>query len=395
VDVLTLTATPIPRTLNLSLTGIRDLSVIETPPANRKSIRTHVVRQSDEVIRDALLRELSRGGQAFYIHNRVRTIQRRAAALQQLVPEGSFVVGHGQMAASELERVMFDFVTGKFNILVCTNIVESGLDIPRANTIIIERADTFGLADLYQLRGRVGRSSVRAYAYLLTPPESLMTPDAVKRLAVIQEHSDMAQGFRIAMRDLEIRGAGNILGTSQSGHVAQVGYEMYLELLEEAVREIKGEPQAPTIDPEIRLKLEALIPEDYVPDQKQRMSLYKRLSRAGTGAEIDELEDELLDLCGRHPREVSNLLRIMRIRLAMKELRILRLDYNEQGLVLSFDPLTPVSPELVVKWAEQSPHRVRLLPGDRLMYHTGRMDEETRIDRCFGLLDNLRKSTRP
>ncbi|HMK34748.1 MAG TPA: transcription-repair coupling factor, partial [Desulfomonilaceae bacterium] len=308
VDVLTLTATPIPRTLNLSLSGIRDLSVIETPPTNRQSIRTHVMKQSDEVVREALTRELSRGGQAFYLHNRVQSIHKRASTLQKLVPEGRFGVAHGQMADRDLERIMLDFITGKINVLVCTSIIESGLDIPRANTIVIERADTFGLADLYQLRGRVGRSHVRAYAYLLTPPETLMTPDAVKRLSVIQEYSNLGQGFRIAMRDMEIRGAGNILGTSQSGHVAQVGYEMYLDLLEQAVQEMKGEEPPPRIDPEIRLRTEALLPEDYVPDPQQRMNLYKRLSRASGSSEIDEIEEEILDLYGKSPIEATHLI---------------------------------------------------------------------------------------
>jgi transcription-repair coupling factor (superfamily II helicase) len=392
VDVLTLTATPIPRTLNLSLTGIRDLSVIETPPTNRLSIRTHVIRQSYEVAREAILRELNRGGQVFYVHNRVQTIHQRAAALQRLVPEGRFAVAHGQMADRELEKIMLGFVTGHFNVLVCTNIIESGLDIPRANTIIIERSDAFGLADLYQLRGRVGRSHVRAYAYLLTPPETLMTPDAVKRLAVIQDHSDLGQGFRIAMRDMEIRGAGNILGTSQSGHVTQVGYEMYLDLLEQAVQEIKGEQPAPRIDPEIRLRVEALIPEDYVPDPQQRMNLYKKLSRASENSEVDEIEEEILDLYGREPAQVVNLVRIMRVRLTMKEIRIQRLDYDKQNLVVSFDPQTQVSPVALIRWA-QNDSRVRLLPGDRLMLRIGNLDANSRIDQCVDLLGILGRAT--
>lgn len=391
LDVLTLTATPIPRTLNLSLTGIRELSLIETPPTNRQSIRTHVVRQSDEVIREALTRELSRGGQAFYLHNRVRTIHQRAASLRQLVPEGRFAVAHGQMSPSELERIMLDFVKGNVNILVCTSIIESGLDIPRANTIIIERADTFGLADLYQLRGRVGRSHLRAYAYLLTPPETLMTPDAVKRLAVIQEHSNLGQGFRIAMRDMEIRGAGNILGTSQSGHVAQVGYEMYLDLLEQAVQEIKGEEPAVRIDPEIGLKMEVLIPENYVPDPQQRMNLYKRLSRATEASEIDGIEDEMFDLYGKPPEQVFHLIQVMRIRLAMKEIRILRLDYNQQELIFTFAHDTPLNPQTLVVWT-QSDRTVRLIPSDRLACRIGNVPPHVRIDRCFEVLKVLREA---
>ncbi len=394
VDVLTLTATPIPRTLNLSLTGIRDLSVIETPPLNRKSIRTHVVRQSDEVIREAILREVQRGGQVFYVHNRVRTIFKRAASLQKLAPEGIFRVAHGQMADRDLEQVMTDFVSGNLNVLVCTSIIESGLDIPRANTIIIERADTFGLADLYQLRGRVGRSQSRAYAYLLTPPESLMTPDAIKRLAVIQEHSSLGQGFRIAMRDMEIRGAGNMLGTSQSGHVNLVGYEMYLDLLEQSVREIKGEKPHPKINPEIRLRLEALIPEEYVPDPRQRMNLYKRLSRAEAVTEIDRIEEEMMDLYGAPPEQVGNLIRIMGIRVAMKRIRIVKLGYNRRDLVVSFDPETPLDPELLIAWAQKEAGRVRVLPGDRLTYRIGKVDPESQIVQAGELMESLRKTVR-
>lgn len=391
VDVLTLTATPIPRTLNLSLSGIRDLSVIETPPANRRSIRTHVMRQSDDVLRETILRELNRGGQVFYLHNRVQTIHQRAAALQRLIPEARFGVAHGQMVDRDLEKVMLEFVTGDINVLVCTNIIESGLDIPRANTIIIERADTFGLADLYQLRGRVGRSHVRAYAYLLTPPETLMTRDAMKRLAVIQEHSSLGQGFRIAMRDMEIRGAGNILGTSQSGHVNLVGYEMYLDLLEQTVQEIKGEEAAPRIDPEINLKLEVLIPEAYVPDPQQRMNLYKRLSRASAESEIDGVEEEMLDLYGRLPTSVAHLIQLMKIRHSMKEIRIQRMDYTKQDLVLSFPPDTRVNPASLVAWAQRD-QRVRLTPGDRLVFRIGNLDSQSRINRCFELMDMLRRS---
>ncbi|MGB9617840.1 MAG: transcription-repair coupling factor, partial [Desulfomonilaceae bacterium] len=344
IDVLTLTATPIPRTLNLSLSGIRDLSVIETPPADRKSIRTYVVRQSDEVIKEAIDRELQRGGQVFFLHNRVQSIYRRASAIKALVPHAAVAVAHGQMPNKELERVMVDFVKGKYNVLVCTSIIESGLDIPKANTIIIERADTFGLADLYQIRGRVGRSNARAYAYLLTPPEAAMTPDAIKRLAVIQDHSSLGQGFRIAMRDMEIRGAGNILGTSQSGHVSQVGYEMYLELLEEAVHELKGEPVAPRIDAEIHLRVAAQIPESYIPDPRQRMNFYRRLSKARGAQEIDEIEEEMVDLYGKEPVEVGQFTKIMHIRTLMCELRISRVDYNGRDLVLSFGEGTPIDP---------------------------------------------------
>ncbi len=389
IDVLTLTATPIPRTLNLSLSGIRDLSIIETPPTNRRAIRTHVMRQSDEVVKDAITRELGRGGQVFYLHNRVQSIYQRAAGLQRLVPEARIGVAHGQMGDGELEQVMLDFVNGNLNTLVCTSIIEAGLDIPRANTIVIERADTLGLADLYQLKGRVGRSHVRAYAYLLTPPETLMTTDAVKRLAVIQEHTELGQGFRVAMRDMEIRGAGNILGTSQSGHVGQVGYEMYLDLLEEAVREMKGEPQEEKIDPEIHLKMEALIPDDYVPEPKQRMNLYKKLSKASSQSEIDETEDEIMDLYGKEPLEVTRLISLMRIRLQMKELGLLKLDYATRELIFGFSPEPKIDPLRFIEFV-QADKRMRLIPGDRLGYKLTDQEVDQRVDICFNILNRLK-----
>jgi transcription-repair coupling factor (superfamily II helicase) len=324
------------------------------------------------------------------LHNRVQSIQRRAGYIQKLVPEARIAIAHGQMPERDLESVMVEFVTGKINVLVCTSIIESGLDIPRANTIIIERADAFGLADLYQMRGRVGRSHMRAYAYLMTPPESAMTPDAVKRLAVIQEHSNLGQGFRIALRDMEIRGAGNILGTSQSGHVAQVGYEMYLDLLEEAVQEIKGEAPPPKINPEILLQIEAYIPEEYVPDPQQRMNLYKRLSRSSGAAEINEIEDEIFDLYGKAPVQVLTLIRIMRLRLLMKELLILRLDYNGKDLIFAFNEDTSVNPQFMALWAQHD-KRVRLFPENKFSYRVGSIDPEARIDQCFGLLQKLEK----
>jgi len=391
IDVLTLTATPIPRTLNLSLSGIRDLSVIETPPADRKSIRTYVVRQSDEVIKEAIERELQRGGQVFFLHNRVQSIYRRASAIKAIVPHAAVVVAHGQMPNKELERVMVDFVKGKYNVLVCTSIIESGLDIPKANTIIIERADTFGLADLYQIRGRVGRSNARAYAYLLTPPESAMTADAIKRLAVIQDHSSLGQGFRIAMRDMEIRGAGNILGTSQSGHVSQVGYEMYLELLEEAVHELKGEPVAPRIDAEIHLRVTAQIPASYIPDPRQRMNFYRRLSKARGIQEIDEIEEEMVDLYGKEPPEVVQFIKIMHIRTLMCELRISRVDYNGRDLVLSFGEGTPIDPLRLVQWVQRD-RNVRLLNEDKLAYRIGAAPDDARIEKCWDLLQLIRST---
>jgi transcription-repair coupling factor (superfamily II helicase) len=294
------------------------------------------------------------------------------------------------MPDNALEEIMMDFVTGKINVLVCTSIIESGLDIPRANTIIIERADTFGLADLYQLRGRVGRSNMRAHAYLLTPHETLMTPDAIKRLAVLQEFTGLGQGFRIAMRDMEIRGAGNLLGTSQSGHVALVGYEMYLDLLEEAVQEIKGEEPVRRIDPDIHLRLEVIIPEEYVPEPQQRMSLYKRLSRAEAESEIDEVEEEIFDRYGRPPVQTRHLLQVMRIRLMMKECGLTKLDYNGNDLVFTFDSETSLDPQALIFWIHKD-KRMRLITGDRLGVKIGKTDPEKRLNECFTLLKSMKE----
>ena len=279
VDVLTLTATPIPRTLQLSLTGLRELSLINTPPENRRAIRTYVCRPEPEVIQAAIRRELARSGQVFFVHNRVRSLGVWARHVQEMVPEARVAMAHGQMPEKELEQVMVRFWHREVDVLVCTAIIEAGLDIPAANTIIINRAHTMGLAQLYQLRGRVGRSQAQAYAYLLVPDEAALTSEAQKRLKALMEFTELGSGFKIAMHDLQIRGAGNLLGQAQSGQVAEVGYELYLQLLEGAIREYKGEaPVDETPDPEIHLPLAAYLPEDYVPDVQQRLALYRRLS---------------------------------------------------------------------------------------------------------------------
>ena len=287
VDVLTLSATPIPRTLNLALAGIRDLSAIETPPEDRLPIQTRVAEASAGLVRDAILRELDRGGQVFYVHNRVETIEAQAEQLRRMLPGVRFVVGHGQMAEGALEKVMLAFAHGEADVLVCTTIIESGLDIPNANTIVIDRADTLGLAQLYQLRGRVGRSSRRAYAYLLYRRRERLSDEARKRLQAIFNASELGAGFQIALSDLEIRGAGNILGGEQSGHMAAVGFDLYSRMLAESVEEqkAKSEGRAPIVDaPQavVDLPLEARLPDDYVPDEAQKLELYRRLARART-----------------------------------------------------------------------------------------------------------------
>lgn len=362
VDVLTLTATPIPRTLNMSLSGIRDLSIIDTPPVDRLAIKTFVARFSDELIREAVLRELRRGGQVFFVHNRVQSIGAMADYLRRLVPEAKIAVGHGQMQERELEEVMLGFLHGEFNLFLCTTIIESGLDIPSANTMIVNRADTFGLAQLYQLRGRVGRSNQRAYAYFLIPGEGAVSSDARERLRVIQELTELGAGFRIAMHDLEIRGTGDFLGSRQSGNIAAVGFELYSELLEEAVARLKGEARPEHIEPEINLKIPAFLPEDYVPDPNQRLVLYKRLVQSSDEEDVGAVGDELRDRFGMHPLPVSYLLESMKLRILLRTLLVRKLEFDGRHLVVFFHEKTPVSPDTLIGMIRRSPDIYRFSP---------------------------------
>jgi transcription-repair coupling factor (superfamily II helicase) len=330
VDVLTLTATPIPRTLHMAMAGIRDLSTIETAPQDRRAIESYVCKYDEFTIREAVYRELHRGGQVFFVHNHVQSIYQMATTLSGLAPEARIAVAHGQMKERELEKVMLDFVHRKVDVLVCTTIIESGLDIPAANTIIINRADKFGLAQIYQLRGRVGRASEQAYAYLLIPGEHLISRDAQKRLRALMDFSELGSGFRIALNDLQIRGGGTILGSAQSGHVAAVGYELYLELLEKTVRELKGESdESELIDPEINVPLSAFLPETYIPDTDQRLLAYKRLATACEEADVDELTNEWRDRYGPFPESVRSLILLAKTRSLFKRLGIARLDGGE------------------------------------------------------------------
>ena len=314
VDVLTMTATPIPRTLHLSLVGARDISNLETPPEERMAVETKVTRFDPDLIRHAVLRELARQGQVFFVHNRIEDIQLLAARLQQMVPEAKIAIGHGQMPEHQLEQVMLDFIAHRFDILLATTIVESGLDIPNANTIFIDEADRYGLADLHQLRGRVGRYKHRAFCYLLLDPRRHIAPNAARRLRAIEEFSQMGAGFAIAMRDLEIRGAGNILGTEQSGHIAAVGYEMYCELLEEAVRRLKREPSRGRVDVDIVLPVEAHLPRSYVGDMRAKLDLYRRLGRVTLDSDVSELVAEMVDRFGPLPPPAEQLIELTRLR---------------------------------------------------------------------------------
>jgi transcription-repair coupling factor (superfamily II helicase) len=315
VDVLALTATPIPRTLNLSLAGARDMSVIETPPRDRLPVHTEIVETDDEVVTDAILREIDRGGQVFFVHNRVETIHHAALYLQRLVPQIRLAVGHGQMAERELERVMMDFIEKRTDVLVSTMIIESGLDIPSVNTLILDRADTLGLAQLYQLRGRVGRSSHRAYAYLMVPSRRVLTEEAEKRLRVIEEFDELGVGFKIALKDLEIRGAGNLLGPEQHGFIIGLGFDLYMKLLEEAVAEIKGAAAQILPEPRLLTDWSAYLPDDYVPDEHEKLTLYRRLADARDAAQIEDLTVEMRDRFGMLPSPTVALVELRRLRL--------------------------------------------------------------------------------
>jgi transcription-repair coupling factor (superfamily II helicase) len=341
VDVLTLSATPIPRTLNLALAGIRDLSAIETPPEDRLPIQTRVAEASAGLVRDAILRELDRGGQVFYVHNRVETIEAQAEQLRRMLPGVRFVVGHGQMGEGALEKVMLSFAHGEADVLVCTTIIESGLDIPNANTIVIDRADTLGLAQLYQLRGRVGRSSRRAYAYLLYRRRERLSDEARKRLQAIFNASELGAGFQIALSDLEIRGAGNILGGEQSGHMAAVGFDLYSRMLAESVEEQKArsEGRAPIVEaPQavVDLPLEARLPDDYVPDEAQKLELYRRLARARTAGDLAAFRQEVIDRYGPMPPHVVRLVEVAELRLLAETVGISSISREEGWLIFRF-----------------------------------------------------------
>ncbi len=366
VDVLTLTATPIPRTLQLAFTGLRDLSQIDTPPADRLAIRTQLCRYSESLIREAILREMRRGGQVFFVHNRVRTIDAMGQALAQVVPEAKVIVAHGQIRERMLEDRMLAFLRGEAHVLLCTTIIESGIDIPRANTIIVNRADAMGLAQLYQLRGRVGRSHHRAYAYLLVPGEDALTSDARRRLEAIQDLSELGSGFRLASMDLEIRGAGNLLGAEQSGNLSAVGYESYMALLEESIDELRGKVREPEIDPEIRLPIDARLPEDYVPDVSQRLVLYRRLASAPDDAEVERVRDEILDRYGPIPSETENLFELIRLKILAKRLGIAAVDLSRGQFVLTAGETTKIDPERLLKLVSGDRPGLRVTPDHKI-----------------------------
>lgn len=343
VDVLTLTATPIPRTLNMALLGLRDMSTIETPPKNRLAIQTSVLRYSPDVIRSAIELEMARDGQVYFVHNRVETIQSAASMVQRLVPQARIGVAHGQMNERELERVMLKFVQDELDILVATTIIENGLDIPRVNTIIVDRADLYGLSQLYQLRGRVGRSDRRAYAYLLVPSDDGLSGVARKRLAAIREFSDLGTGFRVAALDLEIRGAGNLLGGEQHGHIDAVGFDLYCRLLEQTIQELRGEKPEEEISTNINLNLDIRIPENYIGDVGQRLRMYKRISSAIDEEELSGLKQEMVDRFGKYPEPVENLFRYARLRQEALALQVQAIEKSKSQVFLRFTDNSKVS----------------------------------------------------
>lgn len=350
VDVMTLSATPIPRTLHMSIIGARDLSVINTPPENRLPIETYVVEYDPEVVRDAVMREMDRGGQVFFVHNRVESIASIAYGLQKIVPEARIAIAHGQMPERQLEDVMMDFVSYKYDVLVCTTIIESGLDIPNVNTIIINRADALGLAQLYQLRGRVGRDRYKAYGYLFFPADRVITEDSQKRLRVIEEFTDLGSGFRIALRDLEIRGMGNILGAEQHGHMMAVGYDLYCKLLEEAIKELKGEEIEEEIEPKISLAVAAFLPDDYVPDGSQKVALYKKIAQISNDDENADMLNELADRYGKPPAPVLRLLEIADIKRLAQKVGVSEIVSSDEAVKIIFDiKRTRVDPQKVVE----------------------------------------------
>jgi len=367
VDVMTLTATPIPRTLYMSMMGIRDLSIIDTPPVDRLAIKTFVARFSEELIREAVMRELRRGGQIFFVHNRVQTIAKRMEQISAMVPEARIAVGHGQMNEHELEKVMLGFMHGETNLLLCTTIIESGLDIPNANTLIVDHADKFGLSQLYQLRGRVGRSTQRGYAYLLIPGEGAISRDARERLRILQDISELGAGFRIATHDMEIRGAGDMLGSRQSGTVVEIGFELYNQMLEETICRLRGEEITERVEPEINLKVPAFIPEAYIKDTGQRLVIYKKLTQAESEDEVLDVQNEVIDRFGAYPLATAYLFEIMRLRILLKRLLVRQIDYDGKSIIVSFHPRTPAPPDTIIAMMRNEPKKYQFTPDYRLV----------------------------
>ena len=394
IDILTLTATPIPRTLNMAMSGLRELSIIASPPAKRLAIKTFVTEWKDEMIKEACLREIKRGGQVYFLHNDVATIDKQRHKLAELIPEANVHFAHGQMRERELERVMSDFYHQRFNILVCTTIIETGIDIPSANTIIINKADRFGLAQLYQLRGRVGRSHHRAYAYLITPKRKTLTADAKKRLEAIESIESLGTGFTLATHDLEIRGAGELLGDGQSGQMIEIGFSMYTELLERAVTALK-QGKVPDLDKplhqgaEIDLHVPALIPNDYIPDVHERLIMYKRIASAADKNELKELQVEMIDRFGLLPEPVKTLHQVTELKLSAAKLGIKKIDYGQEGGRILFVEQPDIDPMKIIKLIQSQSNTYKLDGNDKLRLLKPIIDIEFRIKALEELFEYL------
>jgi transcription-repair coupling factor (superfamily II helicase) len=373
MDILTLTATPIPRSLNMALSNLRDLSIIATPPSRRLAIKTFVSEWHAPSILEAILRELRRGGQVYFLHNDISTIETMAQDVEKLVPEARVKIAHGKMRERELERVMQDFYHRRCNVLVCTTIIETGIDVPNANTMIINRADKLGLAQLYQLRGRVGRSHHRAYAYLIVPPRKLMTPDAIKRIDAIGALEELGVGFTLATHDLEIRGAGELLGSEQSGHMQEIGYHLYTELLERAVAALKSGQQPdlerPLSQPlEINLHSPALLPSDYLPDVHTRLIMYKRIANAPDLLALDDIQVEMIDRFGLLPEPAKALIKITELKFKAITLGIRKIDVGSKGGYILFDDKTPVEPVTLVHLIKENPAHYQINKQNKLQF---------------------------
>ena len=393
IDVLTLTATPIPRTLGMALEGLRDMSVIATAPQRRLAIKTFVRTESNGVIREAVLRELKRGGQVYFLHNEVDTIQNRKERLEEILPEARIAIAHGQMPERELERVMRDFVAQRYNLLLCSTIIETGIDVPTANTIVMARADKFGLAQLHQLRGRVGRSHHQAYAYLMVPDVEGLTKQAGQRLEAIQQMEELGSGFYLAMHDLEIRGTGEVLGENQSGNMMEIGFQLYNEMLSEAVRCLKAgiEPDlmAPTnVTTEINLHSPALLPDDYCGDVHLRLSFYKKLATAKTTDQIDTLLEEIVDRFGKLPHQAQTLLDVHRLRVLAKDYGVVKVDAAPGVINISFKPNPPVDPMSIIQLIQKNRH-IKLTGNDKLRIERDLPEAKDRALMVRDVLRNL------
>ncbi len=388
VDVLTMSATPIPRTLNMSLMGLRDMSIIETPPRDRLAIQTNVVPFAENIIRSAIEQELQRQGQVFFVHNRVESIDTVAELIHRIVPQARIVVAHGQMGEKEMEQAVLDYVDYKYDVLVATTIIENGIDIPRANTIIVNRADAYGLSQLYQLRGRVGRSNRRAYAYLLIPSEQELSPIARKRLAAIREFSDLGAGFRIAALDLELRGAGNLLGGQQSGHIDAIGFELYTKMLERTVQELRGEEIEEEAGTQLNLGVDVRIPDDYITDMSQRLRTYKRIASARSDEELNRIGDEVADRYGRLPMPVENLFLYARVRREAERLGVVSIDRAGASLAIKLGEKARVEPDRLLEFLAEN-RSANFSPTGVLKVRLDAGVEELLADRVFAALGEI------